>query len=403
MISNIDMMAFLIGAGAGVLAGAAIVALVMMKRLSTVEKEAATLQAQIDATQGASVNMENTFRVLAAEALKDSQTQFLTLAQEKLKQAQNDTAHDLEKRQLAISTLVDPIKKQLEMLGGAVEQIKGTDNALRNDLQSLSRETARLVGALRDPAAQGRWGEYILDGLLEKSGLIRGVHFESQVAVSTNDGGRQRPDAVIRLHDGLQIIVDAKAPINDIADQLAGNDVDDDAVIQNLAKRVRDHIVALGRKGYWENVDGTNADFTVLFLPSEHLFSMALRADPGMVDFAAGRNVIIASPTLMMSLIRVVSLSWRQADLAQNAAEIATLGGDLFSRITKFGEHLEKVGKGLSGALGSYNDAVGSLERMVLPAARKLKDKQVQTGGRDLPELKEIEDQPRRLTVTVNS
>ena len=397
MISDMNMVTFFIGAGVGGAIAALAVGLIMMRRVSAAREKAMQLQAHMDAAAQSSVNMENAFRALAADALKDSQAQFLTLAQEKLKQAQNDTAHDLDKRQNAISTLVDPIKKQLEMLGGAVEQIKGTDHALRLDLQSLSKETARLVGALRDPAAQGRWGEYILDGLLEKSGLIRGVHFESQVAVSTNDGGRQRPDAVIRLHDGLQIIIDAKAPLNDIADQLAGNDVDDDAIIQNLAKRVRDHIVALGRKGYWENVDGPNAEFTVLFLPSEHLFSMTLRADPALVDFAANRNVIIASPTLMMSLIRVVSLGWRQADLAQNAADIAALGGDLYTRITKFGEHMEKMGKGLSGALGSYNDAIGSLERMVLPAARKLKDKQVQTGGRDVPALKEIDDQPRRV------
>lgn len=395
MISLSGIVAFGIGAGLGGLG----TAVFFQRRLAVSEQKSVQLQAQMTAAAENGVAMENAFRALAADALKASQDQFLTLAQEKLKQAQGDTAHDLDKRQIAISTLVDPIKKQLEMLGGAVEQIKGTDNALRNDLQMLSRETARLVGALRDPAAQGRWGEYILDGVLEKSGLIRGVHFESQVAVSTNDGGRQRPDAVIHLHDGLKIIIDAKAPLNDIADQLAGNDVDEEAVIQNLAKRVRDHIVALGRKGYWENIEGPAADFTVLFLPSEHLFSMTLRADPALVDFASSRNVILASPTLLMSLVRVVSLGWRQAGLAQNAADIAALGGDLYARIAKFGEHMEKVGRGISTAIGSYNDAVGSLERMVLPAARKLKDKQVQTSGRELPELKEIESQPRRIGV----
>ena len=174
------------------------------------------------------------------------------------------------------------------------------------------------MGALKDPAAQGRWGEFILEGLLDKSGLIKGVHYETQVTIEAEGGKHQRPDAVIRLHDGFHIVVDAKAPLNEFADKLDHNLSADETrqLMQNLARQVREHIKALGKKGYWESID--SPDFTVMFLPSEHLFSVALRADPEIIDFAHDNNIVIASPTLMMSLLRVVGLSWRQVELAQN-------------------------------------------------------------------------------------
>lgn len=360
----------------------------------------AGLQKDLEHERRARAEMGDVFSLAAQQALDKTSEQFLQrfgeLAQEKLKNAKADSVHDLEKRQLAIHELIKPIQKQLETLGSTVEQIKGTDKALREDLHNLSRETARLVGALKDPAAQGRWGEFILEGLLDKSGLIKGIHYETQVSIQS-EAGRQRPDAIIRLHDGFHIVVDAKAPLNEFADRLGENLSADDTkhLMQNLARQVREHVKTLGKKGYWENLD--SPDFTVLFLPSEHLFSVALRADPEIVDFAHSQNIVIASPTLMMSLLRVVGLSWRQVELAQNAQEISAQGTELYKRLAKFGEHLERVGKGISGAMDSYNAAVGSLQRMVMPAARKLRDLQGQQNTKPMPELEQIDEKPRLL------
>lgn len=342
--------------------------------------------------------MEDAFAQLAQSSLRQTQDDFLRLAQEKLKQAQSDGAHDLEKRQKAVSDLITPIQKQLETLGGAVEQIKGTDQALRQDVLALNRETAKLVGALKDPAGQGKWGEFVLEGVLEKSGLMKGVHYDTQVGMQNAEGKSQRPDAVINLHDGLKIVIDSKAPLNEFADRLNADLSEDDykQIMGDLARQVRSHVKALGKKAYWESVD--SPDFTVMFLPAEHLFSLALRADPELVDLAARENVIIASPTLLMSLLRVVHMGWRQAELAKNAQDISAAGADLYQRLSNFVAHFIKIGGNIDRALSSYNQAIGSLERQILPSARKLKDLHVQTAGKDVETPDPLETTQRAIT-----
>ncbi|MCC7305849.1 MAG: DNA recombination protein RmuC [Alphaproteobacteria bacterium] len=363
-------------AGAGFLAGAIVTALYFMARAG---------------------HMNAQFQLAAQEAVKNAHETFLQLARENFKTAQADGAHDLDKRHKAIDDMVKPVQKQLEALSGALEQVKGTDAALREDLKNLGRETAKLVGALRDPAAQGQWGEFILEGLLEKSGLMKGVHYETQVSMATAEG-RQRPDAVIRMQDGFNIIIDAKAPLNEFAQRLAGDISEDDhnALMQNLARQVREHVKKLGQKGYWENLE--SPDFTVMFVPSEQIYSIALRADPDLPHFAAERAVIIASPTLLISLLRVVSLSWRQMELAKNAQTISDYGLDLYKRLLKFTEHVEKIGKNLQSAMKGYDEAVGSLERSVLPSARKFRE--LQGGANDLPEFTPVEQAPRYLSLS---
>lgn len=346
-----------------------------------------------------SADMENQFKVTAQEAMKSAQESFLELAAAKFESAQKDSAHDLNTRQKAIDEMVKPVHENLKALSSALEQVKGTDQDLRKDLQNLGRETAKLVGALRDPAGQGAWGEFILEGILDKSGLMKGVHYETQVTMET-ENGRQRPDAVIRMQDGFNIIVDAKAPLNEFAQRLSDDitEAEHNQIMQNLARQVREHVKALGRKGYWENIE--SPDFTVLFVPSEHIYSIALRADPDLVDFATQSNVIIASPTLLMSLLRVVSLSWRQVELAKNAQEISDRGVDLYKRLLTFTGHIEKIGKNLQNAMTGYDAAVGSLEKSVLPAARKFKELQGNVHTHDMPEFEAVERSPRPLTLS---
>ena len=207
---------------------------------------------------------------------------------------------------------------------------------------------------------------------------------------------------MIHMQDGFKIIVDSKAPLNEFSQRLSEDLSEQDykGLTQNLARQVREHVKALGKKDYWENID--SVDFTVMFLPSEHIYSLALRADPELVHFAADRNVIIASPTLLMSLLRVVALSWRQVELAQNAKDISEAGTELYKRFLKFTDHLGKVGKGLQNAMNGYDAAIGSLEKQVLPAARKFKDLQKAGGGAletDLPEFTAIESTAREISL----
>jgi DNA recombination protein RmuC len=336
------------------------------------------------------------FKLTAQEAVQQAHESFLQRADETFKKHHADGAHDLDKRQRAIDELVKPVHKQLEGLNRALEQSGGLQKAIRDDLQNLNKETAKLVGALRDPSAQGAWGEFILEGVLEKSGLIRGVHYETQVSFES-ESGRQRPDCVIRMQDGFNIIVDAKAPLNEFAQRLSENlsEAEMQVLMNNLARQVREHVKRLGQKGYWENTD--SPDFTVMFVPSEHIYSIALRSDPALVDYANSMNVIIASPTLLMSLLRVVSMSWRQVELAKNAQEISARGADLYKRLLAFSGHIEKIGKGLQNAMSSYDAATGSLEKSVLPAARKFKE--LQGGADELPEFRPIEQTPRLVSL----
>ncbi len=377
---------------------------VYMARVTRLERDNSTLKAQEqagrEALEKAGEVLDMRFKASAQEALQKSNEQFLQLAQERFKGAQADNAHDLDKRQKAIDELIKPVHENLKSLSAALEQVKGTDQALREDLQSLNRETAKLVGALRDPSAQGTWGEFILEGVLDKSGLIKGLHYETQVSFEA-ETGRQRPDAVIHMQDGFNIIIDAKAPINEFAQRLAEDLSENErlTIMKNLSSQVRKHVSALGNKNYWENVE--SPDFTVLFLPSEHVYSIALRADTGLVDFAVSRNVIIASPTLLMSLLRVVSMSWRQVELAANAQEIADLGFDLYKRFLKFTDHFEKIGGHLQSAMKGYDAAVGSLERQVLPAARKFKELQgAKAGIEEIKTHQSIEALPRQISLT---
>ncbi len=390
--------------GAFVLGVALGISAIYMWRVTKLERENATLKAQEkagrEALEKAGEALDMRFRASAQEALQKSSEQFLQLAQERLKNVQADSVHDLEKRQKAIDEMVKPVHENLKSMSAALEQVKGTDQALREDLNNLNRETARLVGALRDPSAQGMWGEFILEGVLDKSGLIKGVHYETQVSFES-ENGRQRPDAIIHMQDGFNIIIDAKAPINEFTQRLSEDLSEDEhsTIMKNLAGQVREHVKKLGAKNYWENVD--SPDFTVLFLPSEHIYSIALRADTGLVDFAASRNIIIASPTLLMSLLRVVGLSWRQIELAQNAQEIADLGFDLYKRFLKFTDHFGKIGGHLQKAMGGYDAAVGSLERQVLPAARKFKDLQgARAGIKDIDPPQTVEALPRQISLT---
>ncbi|PZO88794.1 MAG: DNA recombination protein RmuC, partial [Micavibrio aeruginosavorus] len=318
--------------GIGFGAGAAIGALVFALKLAKERTEKAALEAKLESEREA---LGDHFRGIAQMALQSNNEQFLALAAERLRAAQKDGEHDLQKRSIAIEQMVKPVEAHLQRMSGMVEELKATDKTIRDDLQHLHRETSKLTGVLRNPAAQGKWGEFVLETILEKAHLKKGTHYETQTAIE----GGGRPDVIINLHDGFKIAIDSKAPINDHIARLDDDLSEDElkTIKANMARAVRGHVKALGARSYQENIAG--CDFVILFLPSEVVFSATLQSDPNIVDYASENNVVIASPTLIISLLRVVGLSWRQVEMAKNAAEISALGAELFKRLSKFTEH----------------------------------------------------------------
>lgn len=376
--------------GGGLLAGAAICGLILGVRLASSAAKAAALEARLETERAA---LGDHFKALAQSALQSNNEQFLALASEKLSAAHKDNDHALQKRSIAIEQMVKPVEAHLQRMNGIVEQLQATDKTIRDDLQNLHKETSKLSSVLRNPSAQGRWGEFVLETILDRANLIKGVHYNTQEQI---EGGK-RPDVIINLHDGFRIAIDSKAPINEFVARLDQDLTADDnqQVQQSMARAVRSHVKALGAKAYQDNIEGS--DFVILFLPSEVVFSSTLRADPDIVDYASENHVVIASPTLIISLLRVVGLSWRQVEMAKNAAEVAALGADLHKRFSKFLEHFAKVGRSLGSALTSYNDAVGSAERSVLPAARKFSKMHAVNQSGALPDVAAIENAPRQI------
>jgi DNA recombination protein RmuC len=298
---------------------------------------------------------------------------------------------DSEARKNVIEEMLKPVAANLQVLTGAVEQLKSTDTAVRTDLLNLQKETAKLAGAIHNPAERGRFGEYILKSLLDKSGLIEGQHYQSQAAFS-DSAGSSRPDFLIRVHDELRVAVDAKAPIMELMDDLDDEELYEQTS-QRLAGQVREHVKALAKRDYTRMAG--SPDFTVLFLPGDHLYAIVAKQDRALLDYAADNKVLIASPMLLIGLLKVIVMMARQVDTAQRAKEIATVGADLHARLRTFMEHFDKLGRALKSSFETYNKAVGSMERMVLPKAREFESLRSLKDSEGLPAPTAIEIAPR--------
>ena len=344
------------------------------------------------------------FRSLSADALSRNTDEFLKIAHETFGKLHPQSAGELEKRQQAIDALVKPLRESLDKVGASVVEIdKARADAygrLSEQLKSLGTaqtllqaEAAKLSTALRSTTTAGTWGELQLRRVVEMSGMVSYCDFTEQSSITAEDR-RHRPDLIVRLPGGQQIVVDAKAP-ND-AYREAANASDETLRTAKLAEhatKVRGHIDALGAKNYWEQFQ-PSPEFVVLFLPGDQFLSGALQADPTLIDRAIGKKVLLATPATLIALLKAAAYGWRQEDVARNATVIADLGRALYDRITGFADNLDKVGRGLETANKAYNAAVGSFEQTLLPGARKFSELGAK-GTKDLAEPAAIETTPR--------
>ena len=351
--------------------------------------------------------LTDAFKALAADALKSSNTSFLELAKTHLEKFQESAKSDLDKRQVAIDELVKPVRESLGKVDAKLQEIEKTRieayvglteqvKSLAETQKELRGETANLVKALRRPQARGRWGEIQLRRVVEMAGMLEHCDFVQQLSTES-DNGRLRPDLVVKLPGGKHIVVDSKAPLEAYLDAVeAPDDETRAAKFKDHARQVRTHIAALGRKSYFEQFDFT-PEFVVLFLPGEVFFSAALENDPELIELGVSQNVIVATPTTLIALLRAVAYGWRQETLAENAKIISELGQELYKRLSDVAGHVEKLGKGLVAAINSYNGLVGSLESRVLVSARRFKELGAAGGNDEIHETSPIETSPRLL------
>ncbi len=361
------------------------------------------LTARIKAEEAARAHSASHFQLTAQEVIKNAHESFLQLAEGRLKEAHKDNSNDLEKRHKAISELVDPIGKTLKEMEAKIENLGQVGAVLGSHLKTFSedqrllrQETRNIVAAMRNPTARGRWGEMQLQRILELTGMVEGQHFIQQISVS-NDGTRGRPDFIIRIAGGGEIVIEVKTPIEPYWDILEKTETEaaQKETHEIFKKKIRDHLKSISSKEYWRNFN--SPEFVVMFLPTEGLYSMAISNDPALMEDASKNNIILASPMTVMGLVRMAMHGWQQHGIAEEAQKVSDLGSELYNRVAKFGELMQKIGRNLGTAVGAYNEAVGSLESKLLPGARKLKDHHIQTGGRDIPELASIEDLPREM------
>ncbi len=350
--------------------------------------------------------LADAFKALAAEALRSSNTAFLELAKTQLEKFQESAKGDLEKRQTAIDELVKPVKESLgkvdaklveieksriEAYSGLTEQVK----SLWETQKELRGETANLVKALRRPQVRGRWGEIQLRRVVEMAGMLEHCDFIEQQNIDT-ENGRLRPDMVVHLPGHRTIAVDSKAPLEAYLEAIeAPDDETRTAKMREHARQVRNHITALGKKSYSEQLD-KSPDFVVLFLPGEVFYLAALEHDPGLLEAGINDRVLITAPTSLIALLRAAAYGWREEQLAENAQKISELGQDLYKRLATLSKHLRSIGEALARSVEHYNNAVGSLERNVLPGARRFKELGA-GGGAEIVELQPLDNVPRRL------
>lgn len=361
-------------------------------RIRTLEQENTELCSRLEAQYliaeerqaaftAAREQLTQSFSALSSQALRNNNEQFLRLAQERLQQHQVQARADLGEREKAVEALVKPLGDALKHTQEQIQLMERERQKAYGDLDrhlsgmakiqaELQGETRNLVKALRRPEVRGRWGEMTLRRLAELAGMVEYCDFEEQTSVRS-DNGVQRPDMIVRMPNGREVIIDAKTPLDAYLEAVeAEDDTARDLALDRHARKVRERVRELAGKSYWQQFSNT-PDFVVLFIPGEQFLAAAQDRDRGIMEDALGQRVIIATPTSLVALLRAVAFGWQQETVAESAAQIRELGETLYDRVVTFTDHLEKLGRSLGSSVDHFNRAIGSLERQVLPGARR--------------------------------
>jgi DNA recombination protein RmuC len=348
----------------------------------------------------AQAQLADTFKAVSADAMKASVEQLSELNRAQLQAAQAQAKGELEQRRQAVEQLVAPLKDQLVRVDSQLLRLdqerresRGQLNAqlrtLTESNEKLRTETGALVTALRKPNARGQWGQMQLRNVVELAGMVKHCDFLEQVSLG-GDEASLRPDLVVRMPGGKQVMVDAKAPLQGVLDAYEARDEEERlGHLRDHARLLRKHVRALSDKSYWCQLDSA-PDFVVMFLPGEHLYGAALEADPTLIEDAMARRVLIATPTTLLAMLRAVAYGWQQERVAESAQAVSELGRELHGRLVKLSGLLGTLGSRLNSAVRAYNETVGSYEARVLPGARRFAEHGAASSGRELPGIEQV-------------
>ena len=351
---------------------------------TALEHERAAAAEKVELLQRAEERLATRFQALSSEALTRNNESFLQLAQTQLAPIQESLGK------------VDRHAEELERARReAYGRLHSEVKTLAEGQEKLRTETGNLVTALRSPHVRGRWGEMQLKRVVELAGMVAHCDFFEQSSTTGDDGRTLRPDMIVRLPGGKKVVVDAKAPLSAYLDGLEATDDDvRRAKFADHARQVRDHIGKLAAKRYWQQLDST-PDLVVMFVPDESFLKAALEHDPSLVEMGANANVLLSSPTTLIAMLKAIAHGWQQETVAESARTISALGRELYERLGTMAKHVAKLGRSLDSAVGSYNEAIGSLEGRVLVTARKFEEHGIV--GERLPDLEPLERQARPL------
>ncbi len=363
--------------------------------IATLKAESAAFEARLAELRDAKEMMGAQFAEVSGKLLNEAQELFLRRADERFRQSEEVAGQNLRQMLAPVSerlTRYEETVKQVETeRASAFDQLKGQLEGLRIGQERVSSEAAKLVNSLRNaPKARGRWGEQQLRNVLETCGLSEHADFQTEVSVSTDDG-RLRPDVIIRIPGGRLLVVDAKVSLNAYQDAFEAEDEAGRlAGLAAHAASMRAHVTALGAKSY-EAQFREAVDFVVMFVPGEHFVSAALEQDPKLWDDAFARKVLIATPTNLVAVAKTIAAVWRQENLARQAAEIGRLGKELYERLAKVADDMNKVGRGLNSAVGNFNAFANSFNSRLVVTGKKFRDLDIETGTREIEEVEPVE------------